>query len=47
MVMESKYKQTNEKINMLTEKITQLEIKLRNSEELYANAKGALKQSKD
>ena len=47
MVMESKYKQTNEKINMLTEKITQLEIKLRNSEEMYAHAKSSLKQSKD
>jgi predicted nucleic acid-binding Zn-ribbon protein len=47
MVMESKYKQTNEKMNMLTERINELEIKLHSAEESYAKMKGLFKASKD
>lgn len=47
MVMESKLKQTNEKTNMLIERITELEVKLNNSEESYGKMKALFKSSKD
>lgn len=47
MVMESKFKQTNEKMNMLTEKINELQIKLNSSEDSCAKLKYHFKSSKD
>ena len=47
MVMESKYKQTNEKMGLLTERINELEVKLAASEDTFAKMKTLFKNSKD
>ena len=47
MVMESKYKQTNEKMGLLTERINELEVKLAASEESFAKMKALFKNAKE
>jgi len=47
MVMESKYKQTNEKMGLLTERINELEVKLAASEESFAKMKALFRNAKE